>query len=106
MKPRLAAAFAAALTVTTLTSLAQSYNIRDLGAVAGQTQSAGFALNALGQAAGDSSSPSGPVNLNTLIPANSGYTLTDSIAIDDSGQILCDASTPTNPKHAGLLSPK
>lgn len=49
---------------------------------------------------------SGPVNLNTLIPANSGYTLTDSITINDNGQILCDASTPTSPKHAVLLSPK
>jgi probable HAF family extracellular repeat protein len=36
---------------------------------------------------------SGPVNLNTRIPANSGYTLTDFIAINDNGQILCDAST-------------
>lgn len=50
--------------------------------------------------------PSGPVNLNTLVPANSGYTLTDSIAINDNGQILCDASTPTSTKHAVLLSPK
>jgi hypothetical protein len=48
----------------------------------------------------------GPVNLNTLIPANSGYTLTDSIAINDNGQILCDASTPASAKHAVLLSPK
>ena len=48
----------------------------------------------------------GLVNLNTLIPANSGYTITDAIAINDAGQILCDASTPTSPKHAVLLSPK
>ena len=61
MKPSLAAAFATAFAVTTLTALAQSYNIRDLGAVAGQTQSAGFGLNASGQAAGDSSSPSGAI---------------------------------------------
>lgn len=48
----------------------------------------------------------GLVNLNTLIPANSGYTITDPVAINDAGQILCDASTPTSPKHAVLLSPK
>jgi probable HAF family extracellular repeat protein len=48
---------------------------------------------------------SGPVNLNTLIPANSGYTVTDSIAINDNGQILCDAATPTGAKHAVLLTP-
>lgn len=50
-------------------------------------------------------SSKGYVNLNTLIPANSGYTLTDSIAINDAGQILCDASTPTSAKHAVLLTP-
>jgi probable HAF family extracellular repeat protein len=49
---------------------------------------------------------SGPVNLNTLIPANSGYTLTDAIAINDNGQILCNASTPASSKHAVLLRPK
>jgi probable HAF family extracellular repeat protein len=48
---------------------------------------------------------SGPVNLNTLIPANSGYTLTDAIAINDNGQILCDAATPTGAEHAVLLTP-
>ena len=48
----------------------------------------------------------GPVILNSLIPANSGYTLTDAIAINDNGQILCDASTPTSSKHAVLLTPK
>jgi probable HAF family extracellular repeat protein len=48
---------------------------------------------------------SGPINLNTLIPPNSGYTLTDAIAINDNGQILCDATTPTGSKHAVLLTP-
>ena len=48
----------------------------------------------------------GPVNLNTLIPANSGYTLTDAISINDNGQILCNAATPVSAKHAVLLTPQ
>lgn len=49
---------------------------------------------------------SGPVNLNTLIPAGSGYTVTDAIAINEAGQILCNASTPTSTRHAVLLTPR
>jgi probable HAF family extracellular repeat protein len=48
----------------------------------------------------------GPINLNTLIPAGSGYTITDAIAINNAGQILCDASSTASIKHAVLLSPK
>jgi probable HAF family extracellular repeat protein len=47
-----------------------------------------------------------PVDLNTQMPAGTGYILTDAIAINDSGEILCNASTPTSSKHAVLLAPK
>jgi hypothetical protein len=49
------------------------------------------------------------VNLNTLIPANSGFNLIFPIAINDAGQILCNAKTTTattGRERAVLLSPK
>jgi hypothetical protein len=49
------------------------------------------------------------VNLNTLIPANSGFNLIFPIAINDAGQILCNAKTTTGTtgqERAVLLSPK
>ena len=45
------------------------------------------------------------VNLNTLIPTGSGFTLTDAIAINDAGQILCDATNGSGFEHAVLLTP-
>ena len=45
----------------------------------------------------------GLVDLNTLIPPNSGFTITDAIAINDAGQILCNAN---NGDRAVLLSPQ
>jgi probable HAF family extracellular repeat protein len=48
----------------------------------------------------------GPVDLNTLIPAGSGFVITDAIAINDSGQILCDAASASSAKRAVLLTPK
>ncbi len=44
------------------------------------------------------------VNLNTLIPANSGFTLTDAMAINTPGQILCDAKNSSGTVRAVLLS--
>ena len=52
------------------------------------------------------STASGLVNLNTLIPSDIGFTLTDSVGINDSGQILCDATNASGHEHAVLLSPK
>jgi hypothetical protein len=46
------------------------------------------------------------VDLNTLIPSNSGFTITDAIGINDSGQILCNATNSSNVPRAVLLSPK
>lgn len=46
------------------------------------------------------------VDLNTLIPSSSSFTITDAIGINDSGQILCDATNSSNVARAVLLSPK
>ncbi len=46
------------------------------------------------------------VDLNTLVPTNSGYTLTDAIAINDAGEILCNSTNVNGTKHAVLLTPK
>jgi probable HAF family extracellular repeat protein len=48
----------------------------------------------------------GLVDLNTLIPAGTGFTLTDALAINDLGRILCDATTASSHEHAVLLSQK
>jgi probable HAF family extracellular repeat protein len=45
------------------------------------------------------------VNLNTLLPTGSGFTLTDAIAINDAGQILCDATNASGLERAVLLTP-
>jgi probable HAF family extracellular repeat protein len=52
------------------------------------------------------STTGGLVNLNTLIPSGSGFTLTDAVGINDSGQILCDATNASGNEHAVLLSLK
>ncbi len=46
------------------------------------------------------------VNLNTLIPANSGFTIIMADAINNSGQIVCDAVVPNGETHAVLLTPQ
>jgi probable HAF family extracellular repeat protein len=48
---------------------------------------------------------SGPVDLNTLIPSSSGFTIREAIAIDDSGQIVADAENSSGVFHAVLLTP-
>lgn len=48
----------------------------------------------------------GLVDLDTLIPANSGFTLTRAIAINDSGAILCNAKNAAGHQRAVLLTPK
>jgi probable HAF family extracellular repeat protein len=44
-------------------------------------------------------------DLNTLIPANSGYTITDADGINDNGQIITQASDATTSEAAVLLTP-
>jgi len=94
----------------------------DLGNLAGAQGSEATAINTAGQIVGTAifppiykpfragkhvpfiSTTSGLVNLNTLIPAGTGLTLTDAMAINDSGQILCDATNASGSEHAVLLS--
>ena len=45
-------------------------------------------------------------DLNSLIPAGSGWQLTDAVAVNINGQILVDATDTTNgDNHALLLNP-
>ncbi len=45
-------------------------------------------------------------DLNTLIPANSGWVLTEATGINDKGQIVCNGyNTTTGYRHAFLLNP-
>jgi probable HAF family extracellular repeat protein len=47
-------------------------------------------------------------NLQSLIPANSGYTLSEARGINDKGQIIAEASLqsdPNHPRHSVLLTP-
>jgi probable HAF family extracellular repeat protein len=46
------------------------------------------------------------VDLNTLIPANSGYAITGAVGINDLGEILCSATTASSASRAIVLTPK
>jgi probable HAF family extracellular repeat protein len=97
----------------------------DLGNFTGAQGSEATAINTAGQIVGTAVFPTvfyhpyrpgkhvavistarGLVDLNTLIPAGSGFTLTDAVGINDSGQILCDATNASGNEHAVLLSLK
>jgi probable HAF family extracellular repeat protein len=96
----------------------------DLGNFTGAQGSGATAINTAGQIVGTAvfppiykpfkpgkhvpfiSTASGLVNLNTLIPSGSGFTLTDAVDINAFGQILCDATNASGNEHAVLLSPK
>ena len=97
----------------------------DLGTITGAASNAGLGINLSGQVVGTAifrqtqyhppkpgkhipflSTPTGLVDLNTLIPAGTGFTLTDAVAINDSGQILCDATNASGNERAVLLTVK
>jgi probable HAF family extracellular repeat protein len=96
----------------------------DLGNFPGATGSEANAINTAGEIVGTAifppiykpfragkhvaviSTAGGLVNLNTLIPSGSGFTLTDAVGINDAGQILCDATNASGNEHAVLLSLK
>jgi hypothetical protein len=61
MKSTLTGLLAAGFVATVAPSPAQTYSVKDLGAVPGESVSQGYSLNDLGQAAGTSSSPSGAI---------------------------------------------
>lgn len=94
----------------TMTSLG-SYNtettpqaINDSGMIAGTT----YGVNAAGASFNDAFIYQNGTfqDLNNLIPAGSGWELTDAVAVNDIGQILVDAtSTTTGQDHALLLTP-
>jgi probable HAF family extracellular repeat protein len=46
------------------------------------------------------------VDLNTLIPTNSGYAITGAVGINDLGEILCSAQTSQSASRAVVLTPK
>jgi len=98
-----------------LTTLAQIYNVTDLGTLGG-SYSIASGLNDNGQVVGlfDTGgglfhallySGGGMVDLNTLIPANSGWTLTDATAINNNGEIVGEGTNPSGQTDAFLLTP-
>lgn len=97
----------------------------DLGAFPGASATSATGINLAGQIVGTAFFPqvsyhppipgkhvpfivsSGAlVDLNTLIPANTGFKLTDALGINGSGQIVCDATNSSGVTHAVLLTPK
>jgi probable HAF family extracellular repeat protein len=97
----------------------------DLGAIIGASASRATSVNLSGVIVGTAffpqtqyhppkpgkhvpfiSTANGLVNLNALMPAGTGFVLTDAVAINGLGQILCNATNSGGSKHAVLLSPK
>jgi len=97
----------------------------DLGAIARAASNTAKGINLAGQTVGTAifrqtqyhppkpgkhvpfiSTNSGLVDLNTLIPSGTGFTLTDAVGINDFGQILCDANNASGNEHTVLLTPK
>ncbi len=90
----------------------------DMGSLGG-TQTAGLAINTSGQVVGFStvtadnkvthailySTANGLVDLNTLIPASSGWTLITAWGINDAGQIAGEGINASGEHHAFLLAP-
>jgi probable HAF family extracellular repeat protein len=90
----------------------------DLGTLPGTLYSWGNSMNASGQIVGDSqccaansnygflyTPGQGMINLNSLLPADSGWTITDAEAINDKGQITGWGINPDGLQRAFLLSP-
>jgi probable HAF family extracellular repeat protein len=88
-----------------------STGIQDLGTLPGSSISAANGINNLGQVVGESgvafiwSQAAGMQDLNNLIPAGSGWTLTWAFAINDSGQITGQGEI-NGQTHAYLLTPQ
>jgi len=88
-----------------------------LGTLPGGEESFGNAINNAGQVVGTASTASGGTfhafvdsngvmtDLNSLVPAGSGPTLTAGIAINNSGQIAADAVDAAGHEHVVLLTP-
>jgi probable HAF family extracellular repeat protein len=97
----------------------------DLGGIAGAISNLAKGVNISGQVVGTAYFPTtqyhpykpgkhvafihgsgGLVDLNTLIPTGTGFTITDAVGINDLGQIVCNATNASGNKHAVLLTPK
>jgi probable HAF family extracellular repeat protein len=90
----------------------------DLGGLGGVLGCAAYDINSLDQIVGSSSTVSSPnqrraflcqngvmVDLNTLLPAGSGWTLIQADAINDAGQIVAFGFSPPGTSNACLLTP-
>src|ERR1700722_930489 len=88
-----------------------STGIQDLGTLPGSLVSVVNGINNLGQVVGESgdafiwTQATGMQDLNSLIPAGSGWTLTWAFAINDSGQITGQGEI-NGQTHAYLLTPR
>lgn len=97
---------------------ATTCSVRDLGTLTGGSESFAYDVNAYGEVVGTSGYTGGAFgnhafvfkdgqmqDLNTLIPAGTGYTLKYANAINDQGQIVCVGTTATSVQRAFLLTP-
>jgi probable HAF family extracellular repeat protein len=92
---------------------------QDLGTLPGGSGGGSFGngINDSGVVVGESGTGTAPYsagfvysngimsNLNNLVPAGSGFTITTAIAINDSGQIVAEATDTSGNEHAVLLNP-
>jgi probable HAF family extracellular repeat protein len=93
----------------------QGGRMRDLGTLPGDVSSEAFDINEQGQVVGFSCSEQQchpafwsngtPVDVNTLLPATSGWRLFDAGAINERGQIVGGGINPNGEFHAYLLTP-
>jgi probable HAF family extracellular repeat protein len=98
------------------TSAQPLYKVQDLGTLVGGSFSEAVGINATDKVVGGSSTSDGNFHaflysdgvmrdLNSLIPANSGWTLTSAEAINGNGDIVGYGNNPDGLQHAFLLRP-